>query len=115
MLRIDIDSAPDQGKAYHVPQDNPFIGQAVWPEIYAYGFRNPWACSWDSNTLICGDVGQDLVEEIKYVRTHQSLSADPLYSIVKPGKDYGWENWEGRMPTKDNAANTTTTGMSAGK
>lgn len=67
MLRIDVDSAPDQGKGYHVPQDNPFIGQAVWPEIYAYGFRNPWACSWDSNRLICGDVGQDLVEEIKYV------------------------------------------------
>lgn len=67
MLRIDVDSAPDQGKGYHVPQDNPFIGQAVWPEIYAYGFRNPWACSWDSNRLICGDVGQDLVEEIKCV------------------------------------------------
>lgn len=80
MLRIDVDSAPDQGKGYHVPQDNPFIGQAVWPEIYAYGFRNPWACSWDSNRLICGDVGQDLVEEIKCVL----FGASSAHALTRP-------------------------------
>ena len=69
VIRIDINSAPDQHLNYHIPQSNPFYNQpGVWTEIYAYGFRNPWGCSFDSGRLICGDVGQDLVEEIKYVR-----------------------------------------------
>ncbi|HVR84518.1 MAG TPA: PQQ-dependent sugar dehydrogenase, partial [Planctomycetota bacterium] len=40
-LRIDVDHQ-DEGKAYAVPKDNPFVGQdGVLPEIWSAGWRNP--------------------------------------------------------------------------
>lgn len=38
-------------------------------EICAWGFRNPHRCAFDSatDTLYCGDVGQDRVEEVNTV------------------------------------------------
>src|SRR4029077_17332397 len=34
-----------------VPADNPFVGQpGALPEIWAYGFRNPWRFQFDSAT-----------------------------------------------------------------
>ena len=43
VLRIDVDH-PDDGKAYSVPKDNPFVGQKdIRPETWAYGLRNPCA------------------------------------------------------------------------
>ena len=36
--------------AYTVPPDNPFVGTAgARPEIWAYGLRNPWRFSWDTD------------------------------------------------------------------
>jgi glucose/arabinose dehydrogenase len=66
MLRIDIDSEPDKGKAYKVPLDNPFIeDKCCKPETFAYGFRNPWRFSFDSKGRpVVADVGQDLWEEV---------------------------------------------------
>ena len=47
VLRIDVDHA-DKGMAYRVPADNPFVSMAgVRPEIWAFGFRNPWKMSFD--------------------------------------------------------------------
>jgi glucose/arabinose dehydrogenase len=71
--------------AYGVPSDNPFVGVPTFtgqPEIYAYGFRNPWRMSFDSETgkLIVGDVGQNDVEEV---------------DIVRRGMNYGWPVKEG--------------------
>ena len=47
---------------YSIPKDNPFVeDQEAQPEIWAYGFRNPWRCSFDAERpsyFICGDVGQ---------------------------------------------------------
>ena len=75
ILRIDVNSA----EGYAVPSDNPFVGNDdARDEIWAYGFRNPWRCSFDmggSRDLICGDVGQNSYEEI---------------DVVKKGGNYGW-------------------------
>jgi glucose/arabinose dehydrogenase len=78
VLRIDIDN----GNPYAVPQDNPQISE-TYPEIWAYGFRNPYRMAFDpegSNELFLGDAGQDLWEEV---------------SIVIRGGNYGWNVREG--------------------
>ncbi len=83
MLRLDVDSPPDDGKEYAVPADNPFVNTpGVLPEIYAYGFRNPYRFSFDegTGTLIVADVGQALYEEI---------------DVVSPGMNFGWALREG--------------------
>lgn len=85
MLRIDVDHKAD-GLEYAIPRDNPFVGQAgARPEIWAYGFREPWRFSFDPVThdLWVGDVGQDRVEEV---------------SIVRRGENLGWNVYEGFEP-----------------
>jgi putative heme-binding domain-containing protein len=82
MLRIDVDHQ-DAGTLYAIPKDNPFVGrEGVRPEIWAYGFREPWRFSFDPLTgeLWVGDVGQDLFEEV---------------DIVQKGRNYGWNVYEG--------------------
>src|SRR5437660_5474229 len=42
ILRIDVDHK-DKGLNYAVPTDNPFVAmKGARPEVWAYGFRNPW-------------------------------------------------------------------------
>lgn len=80
ILRIDVNS----GNPYAIPPDNPFVGRDGLDEIYAYGFRNPYRFSFDmsgSHTLLAGDAGQDLWEEI---------------DVVVKGGNYGWNVKEGR-------------------
>lgn len=82
MLRIDVDRT-EAGRAYGIPKDNPFLSRSnALPEIWAYGFREPWRFSFDSVThdLWVGDVGQDRVEEI---------------SLVRAGENMGWNVFEG--------------------
>ena len=83
VLRIDVDHAPDPGKAYHVPAGNPFLSTPkARPEIYAYGLRNPWKMSFDRPTgnLWCGDVGWEQWEQVQ---------------LIKSGGNYGWSATEG--------------------
>ena len=85
LLRIDVDHS-ENGNAYAIPSDNPFRGRAdARPEIWAYGFRNPWRFSFDRVTgdLWLADVGQDRVEEV---------------DIVHRGGNYGWNVFEGFEP-----------------
>jgi quinoprotein glucose dehydrogenase len=70
VLRIDIDNK-SPGMPYAIPGDNPFVKvPGARPEIYARGFRNPWRISFDRATgdLWCADVGQDLWEEISFIK-----------------------------------------------
>lgn len=110
IARIDVDRTPGNVEpnshaavplyagvaAYKVPADNPYIGatsfngSAVNPasvrtEFYAVGFRNPWRFSFDlvTSNLWCGDVGQDLYEEV---------------NLVVKGGNYGWAYREGLNP-----------------
>lgn len=79
ILRVDVNTTAP----YQVPADNPFVGQPnIKPEIFAYGFRNPYRFSFDkaSGQLFAGEVGQDLWEEV---------------DIVKKGGNYGWRIAEG--------------------
>ncbi len=87
VLRIDVDSAPDAGLPYHIPNDNPYYGDASWKhwETYAHGMRHPWRCSFDRNDnsyLFCGDVGQEDREEV---------------DLIVKGGNYGWRKYEGSM------------------
>ena len=88
VLRIDVDG----GSPYAIPPGNPFFGNDLCPrdhssttncpEIFAWGFRNPWRWSFDRQTgeLWLGDVGQETWEEV---------------DIVEVGNDYGWDRREG--------------------
>lgn len=83
ILRIDVDNPQDENQ-YGIPPGNPFAGnnEGYREEIYAYGLRNPWRFSFDSETedLWVGDVGQNAWEEIH---------------IVENGLNYGWNIIEG--------------------
>jgi glucose/arabinose dehydrogenase len=94
MLRIDVANS-SAGQTYAIPPTNPFAGNARCnvngsgtnncPEIFAYGFRNPWRWSFDrvSNELWLNDVGQSALEEVDKVTL---------------GGNYGWRCFEGTNP-----------------
>ncbi|MFM7166717.1 MAG: PQQ-dependent sugar dehydrogenase [Planctomycetaceae bacterium] len=85
MLRLDVDR-PTADRPYSIPPDNPYVDVAgARPEIWAYGFRNPWrmAYDWQSNQLWVGQNGQDLWEQVY---------------LVRRGENYGWSVQEGSQP-----------------
>jgi glucose/arabinose dehydrogenase len=68
---------------YTIPPDNPFMDDdSLAPEVWAWGFRNPWRFSFDprSGDLYVADVGQNAWEEV---------------SLAVAGGDYGWSDMEG--------------------
>lgn len=83
IIRIDPTGSNSANGRYGIPADNPFLGKAGFlPEIYAYGFRNPFRFSFDkaNGRLWVADVGQNDIEEV---------------NIVKKGRNYGWRIKEG--------------------
>ncbi len=87
ILRIDVDhesvSASGETLPYRIPSDNPFVSlPKARGEVFAYGFRNPWRMSFDSETghLWVGDVGWEAYEMV--------------YRVVSGG-NYGWSITEG--------------------
>jgi glucose/arabinose dehydrogenase len=84
ILRIDVDSAQ---QPYAVPPSNPFADTpGARPEIWAYGYRNPWRFSFDRSTgdMWIGDVGDAKWEEV---------DMQPVSS--RGGENYGWPYFEG--------------------
>ncbi|MEO1595582.1 MAG: PQQ-dependent sugar dehydrogenase [Pseudomonadota bacterium] len=99
MLRIDVIGT---GADYNIPADNPFAANPKCgvagnadncPEIFAWGFRNPWRWSFDPDNgdLWLADVGQNAVEEV---------------DLVELGGNYGWRCKEGTSNTS-NASDCT--------
>ncbi len=89
MLRIDVsgDDFPASTTAnYAIPASNPFVGTTGDDEIWAYGLRNSWRNSFDSETgdLWIADVGQNIREEVNF----QPASSPG-------GENYGWRVMEG--------------------
>lgn len=93
ILRIDVDggtpdadpvqtgTSGDAERPYGIPEDNPLVGTDGMDEIYAWGFRNPYGISFDSNgNLYAPDAGQTLYEEV---------------NVVLRGGNYGWNLKEG--------------------
>jgi glucose/arabinose dehydrogenase len=82
-----IDPRPSAGRSYSIPRSNPFVGKAgARPEIYSYGFRNPWRFSFDpaNGDLVIGDVGGSRFEEVDLVRAGEGR-----------GANFGWSAFEG--------------------
>ena len=85
ILRIDVDGRNSANGQYGIPKDNPFVKTSgALPEIWAYGFRNPFRFSFDTRTgeLFVGDVGQNDIEEV---------------SLVVKGGNHGWNVKEGTL------------------
>src|SRR2546425_10582201 len=88
MLRIDVSVNDTDPIGYRVPPDNPFVGTATRPEIWAFGLRNPWRYNFDdvarggTGALVIGDVGQNAWEEVDYEPPGRG------------GRNYGWPNFE---------------------
>lgn len=83
ILRIDPLGSDSANGEYGIPSDNPFVDvEGFVDEIYAYGFRNPYRFSVDSETgdIYVGDVGQNDIEEV---------------DVVVSGGNYGWRLKEG--------------------
>lgn len=90
MIRIDVNVA----SGYQVPDNNPFnsgqplcrtgSGEDTCPEVFAYGFRNPWRWSFDPLTgdIWMADVGENRWEEV---------------NLVIAGGNYGWPLMEGEV------------------
>jgi glucose/arabinose dehydrogenase len=95
ILRIDV-SGTTGARRYRIPADNPFAanplcnfdgtGSQDCPEIFAWGFRNPWRWSFDrqGGQLWLGDVGSHSREEV---------------DRVVRGGNYGWRCFEGTLQT----------------
>jgi glucose/arabinose dehydrogenase len=91
LLRIDVGGATSPSVPYRIPPGNPHAGNLPCnsgtgsqpcPEIFAFGFRNPWRWSFDrtDHDLWVGDVGQGAREEV---------------DRVVAGGNYGWRCLEG--------------------
>jgi glucose/arabinose dehydrogenase len=109
MLRVDIDGQDafpaDPNKNYAIPADNPFVGLTGDDEIWAYGLRNPYRCSFDKATadLYIGDVGQDVQEEVDY----QAAG-------VTTAVNYGWDCEEGNVCSSTAPSSCTPSGCTCG-
>src|ERR1700730_12485804 len=89
MIRLDINNETPQ--YYFIPADNPYTSDPnIRDEIWALGLRNPWRWSFDKLThdMWIADVGQRDREEIDFRPAGDT-----------GGVNYGWNCYEGSIPT----------------
>ncbi|HWJ94653.1 MAG TPA: PQQ-dependent sugar dehydrogenase, partial [Telluria sp.] len=85
LLRIDV-AAATTTQPYAIPDTNPFVhAQGRRAEIWASGLRNPWRFSFDGQTLLVADVGQERREEVN------------IAAATQGGLNYGWNRMEGTL------------------
>lgn len=85
ILRIDPQGTDSDNGQYGIPADNPFVGQEdALPEVYAFGLRNPFRFSFDSEEgdMYIADVGQHDLEEV---------------NLGEAGGNFGWNIKEGTL------------------
>jgi len=80
VLRIDVDRG---FPGYAIPPGNPLVGKAGRPEVYAWGFRNPYRIAFDSGGS--GDF---------YITATAETLWEAAYRVRKPG-NFGWPLLEG--------------------
>ncbi len=96
ILRLDV-SVPG---TYKIPLGNSLI--------YAFGFRNPWGMSFNSQSqLFVADVGYNDVEELNIIDINKNGEGEE--GEGKGGGNYGWNIKEGTMKTKFGLENVTQT------
>jgi glucose/arabinose dehydrogenase len=84
-----IDPHPSGGAPYTIPPGNPFADTpGARPEIWAYGFRNPWRFDIDpaSGDMLIGDVGEGKMEELDLIPAGTN------------GQNFGFPCLEGTLP-----------------
>lgn len=80
VLRIDVDRG---FPGYAIPPGNPLVGKAGRPEVYAWGFRNPYRIAFDRDRS--GDF---------YITATAETLWEAAYRVRKPG-NFGWPLIEG--------------------
>ena len=96
IYRIDVsgdDFPADPERNYAIPPDNPFVDNPkALDEIWAWGLRNPWRCSFDqaNGNFYIADVGSVLREEVSFQRWDST-----------GGENYGWDCREGTTCTSE--------------
>lgn len=89
MLRVDVSVSDSHPTGYVVPADNPFVAGGARPEVWSFGWRNPWRYTFDdpsrggTGAMVAADVGQNMWEEVNYEPPGRG------------GRNYGWRNREG--------------------
>ena len=87
VLRFDVDAGTPGGLPYGIPPTNPLVNTpGALPEIWAWGVRNPWRCSFDTATgdYWIADVGQSAWEEVNVI-----------VDSAGANHNFGWRCYEG--------------------
>jgi glucose/arabinose dehydrogenase len=91
ILRIDP-TGRQGGKGYSIPKGNPWPSSAnVRPEIWGFGFRNPWRFCWDGAGRMwvtepgsSGPASREWVLQVMYGRNHGWPYLEGTNVVIKP-------------------------------
>ena len=87
ILRIDVNKTTRRAN-YAIPRGNPLFRRGGAPEVWDFGLRNPWRCSFhrQNGNFWIADVGQNAREEIDFEPAND-----------EGGRNYGWRAKEGSV------------------